>query len=117
MCGPRGLPPDGTTAYHNNGDGTFTDVSEKSGFGSPALAIPSPPSPMTLTTTAGPTFTWRGLATQHAVPQQPRRHVSPTSPTRGVAYSDNGHEQAGMGVAVGDYDLRRLVRYFQDEFR
>src|ERR1700759_5440552 len=32
MCGPRGLPGDTNILYHNNGDGTFTDVSEKSGI-------------------------------------------------------------------------------------
>src|ERR1700729_2388129 len=30
MCGPRGLPGDTNALYHNNGDGTFSDVSEKS---------------------------------------------------------------------------------------
>ena len=30
-CGPKGLPPGYVALYHNNGDGTFTDVSEKSG--------------------------------------------------------------------------------------
>ena len=30
-CGPRGLPPGSLQLYRNNGDGTFTDVSEKSG--------------------------------------------------------------------------------------
>ena len=32
MCGPRGLPGDTNILYHNNGDGTFTDVSEKAGI-------------------------------------------------------------------------------------
>ncbi len=32
MCGPRGLTGDTNVLYHNNGDGTFTDVSEKSGI-------------------------------------------------------------------------------------
>src|SRR5581483_3773712 len=31
-CGPRGLPPSVPALYHNNGDGTFTDVSVKSGI-------------------------------------------------------------------------------------
>ena len=31
-CGPRGLPPGYANLYHNNGDGTFTDVTAKSGF-------------------------------------------------------------------------------------
>ena len=30
-CGPKGLPTDTNLLYRNNGDGTFTDVSEKSG--------------------------------------------------------------------------------------
>src|SRR5580698_8051230 len=31
MCGPRGLPGEPDHLFHNNGDGTFTDVSEKAG--------------------------------------------------------------------------------------
>ena len=30
-CGPKGLPTDTNLLYHNNGDGTFADVSESSG--------------------------------------------------------------------------------------
>ena len=32
MCGPRGLTGDTNVLFHNNGDGTFTDVSEKAGI-------------------------------------------------------------------------------------
>ena len=32
MCGPRGLAGDTNVLFHNNGDGTFTDVSEKAGI-------------------------------------------------------------------------------------
>ncbi len=31
-CGPPGLPGGKNILYHNNGDGTFTDVSEKAGI-------------------------------------------------------------------------------------
>ena len=31
-CGPAGLPQESCRLYHNNGDGTFTDVSEKAGI-------------------------------------------------------------------------------------
>ena len=37
MCGPRGLPGNTNLLYHNNGDGTFTDVSEKAGILKPGL--------------------------------------------------------------------------------
>jgi hypothetical protein len=32
FCGPRGLPPAPNVLYRNNGDGTFTDVTEKAGI-------------------------------------------------------------------------------------
>src|SRR5262249_24435665 len=35
QCGPRGLKGAGDTLYHNNGDGTFTDVSKKAGVSDP----------------------------------------------------------------------------------
>ena len=35
MCGPRGLKGEHDHLFHNNGDGTFTDVSEKLGVGDP----------------------------------------------------------------------------------
>ena len=35
MCGPRGLPGEGDHLFHNNGDGTFTDVSKKAGVSDP----------------------------------------------------------------------------------
>ena len=35
MCGPRGLPKAHNILYHNNGDGTFTDVSESAGILAP----------------------------------------------------------------------------------
>jgi len=34
-CGPRGLPPESNLLFHNNGDGTFTDVSERAGIAKP----------------------------------------------------------------------------------
>ena len=36
MCGPRGLAGAGDHLFHNNGDGTFTDVSQKAGVRDPA---------------------------------------------------------------------------------
>jgi hypothetical protein len=35
MCGPRGLPGEPDHLFHNNGDGTFTDVSVKAGVSDP----------------------------------------------------------------------------------
>ena len=36
MCGPRGLKGEHDHLFHNNGDGTFTDVSKKLGVDDPS---------------------------------------------------------------------------------
>ncbi len=39
MCGPRGLKGEPDHLFHNNGDGTFTDVSEKAGVADPGAVL------------------------------------------------------------------------------
>ncbi|MBZ5624275.1 MAG: CRTAC1 family protein [Acidobacteriia bacterium] len=116
-CGPRGLPPGRCYLYRNNGDGTFTDVSEKSGItaargnycmtavaadfrgtGWPDIyvACDSTPSLLFRNNRDG-TFTEAGLST-------------------GVALSEDGMEQAGMGVGVGDFDLDGRLDIFKTNF-
>ena len=106
VCGPRGLPPGRHSLYRNNGDGTFTDVSEQAGISAATqgygmtvvaadldedgwpdiyVACDSTPSLLFMNNRDG-TFREEGVL-------------------RGVALSDDGGEQAGMGVAIGDYDL------------
>jgi enediyne biosynthesis protein E4 len=105
MCGPRGLPLAHNALYHNNGDGTFTDVSEKAGILKPGgryalgvatadfdndgwpdiyVACDMTPSLLFRNKHDG-TFEERGIES-------------------GVAYNFDGALQAGMGVAVGDFD-------------
>jgi enediyne biosynthesis protein E4 len=105
-CGPRGLPPGRNWLYRNNGDGTFTDVSDKSGVakargsycmtavaadfdndGWPDLyvACDSTPSFLMKNNHDG-TFTDVGLES-------------------GVALNEDGMEQAGMGLGIGDFNL------------
>lgn len=105
-CGPRGLPPGRNWLYRNNGDGTFTDVSDKSGIakakgsycmtavaadfdndGWPDIyvACDSTPSFLMKNNHDG-TFTDVGLES-------------------GVALNEDGMEQAGMGLGIGDYNL------------
>ncbi len=116
-CGPRGLPPGYHSLYHNNGDGTFTDVSEKAGIsklresygmtvvaadldndGWPDLyvACDSTPSLLLMNNHDG-TFREEGVL-------------------RGVALSEDGMEQAGMGVGVGDYNLNGALDLFKTHF-
>ena len=116
-CGPRGLPTGRHSLYHNNGDGTFTDVSRKSGIASATecygmtvvaadfdedgwtdifVACDSTPSLLFMNNHDG-TFREEGVL-------------------RGVALSDDGMEQAGMGVGVGDYALDGHLDLFKTHF-
>jgi hypothetical protein len=105
MCGPRGLPKAHNVLYHNNRDGTFTDVSEAAGFLKPGgryslgvvaadfandgwpdiyIACDMTPS-LYFHNLRNGTFEERGAEA-------------------GVAFNFDGALQAGMGVAVADYD-------------
>ena len=122
MCGPRGLPGEADHLFHNNGDGTFTDVSVKAdvadpghyyGFtaifvdvnndGKPDLLVANDSNPNYLYLNNGDgTF-------------EDRSYVS------GFALNNDGREIASMGLAVGDYmnnglvDL--LVTDFSDDYK
>jgi len=74
-CGPRGLPFGQHSLYRNNGDGTFTDVSQAAG-------ISSARSNYGLTVVAGdfdddgwPDIYVAAIPAQSAVHEQPRRHI------------------------------------------
>jgi hypothetical protein len=103
-CGPRGLPGARDHLYHNNGDGTFTDVTQQLGIdpdsyfglgviwgdydkdGDSDIYVANDSTPSLLYRNNGDaTFTEVGLQA-------------------GVALSADGREQAGMGVDFGDYD-------------
>ena len=117
MCGPRGLTSDTNVLYHNNGDGTFTDVSERSG-----ILKPGPRYSITAVSYDFDNDGWPDIYV--AVDSQPsmlfRNNKDGTftdiAVEAGCAYSDNGHEQAGMGVAVGDYDCDGWFDIFKTNF-
>jgi hypothetical protein len=116
-CGPTGLPQEGCRLYHNNGDGTFTDVSDKSGISAvkPGYALTAvaadfngdgwqdiyvacdtSPSLLFRNNRDG-TFTERGLES-------------------GVALNEDGREQAGMGLGIGDFDTDGNLDIFKTHF-
>ena len=117
MCGPRGMPGDTNVLYRNNGDGTFTDVSEKAG-----ILKPGPRYSITSVSYDFDNDGWPDIYV--AVDSEPsilfRNNHDGTftdiAVIAGCAYSDNGHEQAGMGVAVGDYDCDGWFDIFKTNF-
>jgi enediyne biosynthesis protein E4 len=116
-CGPMGLPHEPCRLYRNNGDGTFTDVSEKAGIlaasagyaltavaadfdgdGWPDIYVACDSSPSLLfRNNRDGTFTERGLES-------------------GVAINEDGKEQAGMGLGIGDFDTDGHLDIFKTHF-
>jgi enediyne biosynthesis protein E4 len=117
LCGPRGLPAGENILFHNNGDGTFTDVSEKAG-----ILKPGPRYAITAVSYDFDNDGWPDIYL--AVDSQPsilfkNNHdgtFTDTAVMSGCAYSENGHEQAGMGVAVADYDCDGWFDIFKTNF-
>ena len=117
LCGPRGFPPDTNLLFHNNGDGTFTDVSEASG-----ILKPGPRYSITAVSYDFDNDGWPDLYI--AVDSQPsilfqNNHdgtFTDVAVSAGCAYSEGGQEQAGMGVAVGDYDCDGWFDIYKTNF-
>jgi hypothetical protein len=105
MCGPRGLRGERDHLFHNNGDGTFTDVSEKAGVSDPnayygfASAFVDLDGDGKLDLVVANDSTPRYL--YHNQGDGTFEDISYAS---GVALNENGREQASMGVGIGDYD-------------
>jgi enediyne biosynthesis protein E4 len=122
MCGPRGLKGEPDHLFHNNGDGTFTDVSAKAGVSDPGayygfsavfadlnndgkvdLAVADDSTPNYL-------YINKGDGT-----------FEDDSYASGFALNGDGRETAGMGLGVGDYRnnglLDLLVTDFSDDYK
>jgi hypothetical protein len=117
MCGPRGLPGGMNILYHNNGDGTFTDVSENAG-----ILKPGPRYSITAVSYDFDNDGWPDIYV--AVDSEPsilfhNNHdgtFADIAVMAGCGYSQDGNEQAGMGVAVGDYDCDGWLDIFKTNF-
>ncbi len=116
-CGPRGLPGEPDHLFHNNGDGTFTDVTVKAGVedkdryygftaifvdingdGKPDLVAGNDSEPNFLYINKGDgTF-------------DDQSYVS------GFALNKDGREIASMGIAVGDYENNGLIDFYITDF-
>jgi hypothetical protein len=117
MCGPRGLKGEPDHLFHNNGDGTFTDVSAKLGVGDkqgyygltavfadinndgrPDLLVANDSRPNYL-------YLNKGNGT-----------FEDASYASGYAFNQDGRETASMGIALGDYRNNGLLDAYNTVF-
>src|SRR2546421_5571504 len=121
ICGPLGLAGEPDHLFHNNGDGTFTDVSEKAGVAD-ARGYYGLASVFVDIDNDG----WLDLAVANdSVPRYLYRNLGngkfeDVSYVSGFALTDAGLAQASMGIAVGDYNrdgrMDLYVTVFSDDF-
>ena len=105
QCGPRGLKGAGDALFHNNGDGTFTDVSKQAGVSDPngyyGMAVMwadfnnSGRPDIYVANDSTPSFFYKNLG---------NGKFQEIGLESGTAVSEDGSEQASMGVAIGDYN-------------
>src|SRR5260370_25471155 len=117
MCGPRGLPGESDHLFHNNGDGTFTDVSVKAGVSNPSGYYGLASAFVDVDDDG-----WLDLVVANdSVPNYLYRNrrngtFEDISYASGFALSEDGREQANMGIAVGDYNRDGKVDLFTTTF-
>ena len=121
QCGPRGLKTSSSNLYHNNGDGTFTDVSKKTG-------IRDSPNAFGLTAVWSDfdddgyldLFVANDAGRNYLFQNDVSGHFNEVGFAAGVAASQDGAEQANMGVALGDYlhtgRFSIAITHFSDEY-
>ena len=105
QCGPRGLRGAGDALFHNNGDGTFTDVSKAAGVSDPdgyyGLGVlwadfnNTGRPDIYVANDSTPKFLYKNLG---------NGKFKDIGLESGTAVSEDGSEQASMGIAIGDYN-------------
>ena len=104
QCGPRGLRGAGDSLFRNNGDGTFTDVSKAAGVSDPdgyyGMSViwadfnNTGRPDIYVANDSTPKFLYKNLG---------NGKFKDIGLQSGTAVSEDGSEQASMGIAVGDY--------------
>ncbi|HEV7218654.1 MAG TPA: CRTAC1 family protein, partial [Terriglobales bacterium] len=121
QCGPRGLKGSPDSLYHNNKDGTFTDVSKKSGVGDPERRY-------------GLTAVWSDFNNDGKLDLLVANDSQPNylyqgdgagkfvdaGFTSGVALNEDGAAQANMGIALADFmhtgRMSFVISHFDNEY-
>jgi len=105
QCGPRGLKGSGDSLFHNNGDGTFTDVSKKAGVDDPGGYYGLSAIWADFNNTGRPDiYVANDSMAAFLYKNEGTGKFSDIGLESGAALGEDGHEQAEMGIAVGDYN-------------
>jgi hypothetical protein len=117
MCGPQGLPAAKNILYHNNGDGTFEDVTTKSHIdradGHYSLSV----STLDYDDDGWPDIFVACDSTASILYHNNRDGTfTDVAITAGAAFNEDGHAQAGMGSTVADYDGDGKLDIFKTNF-
>ncbi|HWO02137.1 MAG TPA: CRTAC1 family protein [Blastocatellia bacterium] len=116
-CGPKGLPTDTNLLYHNNGDGTFSDVSESSGVGKVRERYAMTAVVSDFNDDGWPDIYVACDSTASILYKNNRDGTfADVAVETGAAYNEDGQAQAGMGVTVGDYNGDGLLDIFKTHF-
>ena len=117
QCGPRGLPGYPDALYHNNGDGTFTNVAQQAGVADAQglLGLGAIWSDLDnngrldlfVSNDSGPNYFYRNNG---------NGTFTEIGYDSGVALSQDGNEQANMGIAAGDYNHTGRESLFVSHF-
>ena len=121
QCGPRGMKGSPDSLYHNNRNGTFTEVSKNSGVGDSdhRYGLTSVWSDfdndgkldLLVTNDGQPNYVYKGDGTGKFAEE---------GFSSGVAFNENGKAQANMGIALGDYlhtgRTSILISHFDNEY-
>jgi hypothetical protein len=117
VCGPRGLPGETMSLYHNDGHGHFTDVSAKAGISGPKQYYG-----FTVLTGDYDNDGWPDIyvaCDSTASLFYHNKHngtFEEMGVISGASFNEDGREQAGMGVASADYDHDGWLDIFKTNF-
>src|SRR5690349_21412991 len=117
MCGPRGLPAGHNLLFHNEGSGKFSDVSQVSGIGKPTGCYGFTVSASDFDGDSYPDLYVACDSTPSLLYHNQRNGTfEEIGVQSGVALNEDGQEQAGMGVAISDYDEDGHVDILKSNF-
>jgi enediyne biosynthesis protein E4 len=119
-CGPLGLPKESCSLFHNNGNGTFTEVTKAAGIDRAGLRYGLSAVALDYNNDGWPDI----FVACDSSPNLLFRNnhdgtFAEVGMISGCAVSSEGQEQSGMGVGVGDYDgdgnLDLVLPHFFDD--